>query len=438
MTTAEEAVTNRAAYNMFRQIPLLRNSERSDFKSCESKWNWRWNHGLVPAMPSTDARWFGTGWHLVWAEYYTPPIKDGKRANGFTRGRDPHETWAQFCKDEYGAVSAGVYWDEAADKEWHDAEALGHIMIDGYLAEYKGDPHWEVLMPEQRFRANIPFNDRQAFMPLSKRVALGIDGKSFITTLVGTFDMPIRDHSFAVPKVIVVDHKTTQRKENVKQMEKDDQGGTYIAIGTQFLRRAGLIGPKEAVWGALWNYARKGKPPDDDILDNQGRKRNKPQKEHYANQLDGMTIGGAFWTHDMLINTPIRSKVESKMTLEKLADMADVRVLGEVSLSQPGPLFWRIPVERGAKNRIHQISRIADDAEKMAEIRAGLSPITKNPAEHCNWCDFSDLCDLDENGDETDDFIKNVYREEDPYADHRENARNSKETVQAKKETKVT
>lgn len=417
-------------------LPLLRNSERKDFKTCQAKWNWAWNFGLKLKMPMVDAAWFGTGWHLVWAEYYTPP----KGADGFTRSpKDPHETWAEYCKNEYASISSGPNWDEVSDKEWHDAEALGHIMIDNYLEEYgnPADPHWEVLMPEQRFNAKIPLNARQQRMPLSRRIALGLDGKSFITDLRGTFDMPIRDHSFDPPRVVVIDHKTTNKKENVRWLTKDDQGGTYIAIGTQFLRRAGLILPTEAVWGAIWSYARKGKKPDGDILDNLGRKRNQPQKEHYANQLDGMTIDGAYWDKDALLAMPIKSKVESKMTLPKLAEIAGVRVLGEVSQVQPSPLFWREPVERGRNNRLHQISRVADDAEQMAAIRNGLLPLTKNPGEHCNWCRFSDLCDLDENEDETEDYIKAVYDEVDPYADHRQGARNSKGTVRNKRETGV-
>jgi len=35
-------------------------------------------------------------------------------------------------------------------------------------------------------------------------------------------------------------------------------------------------------------------------------------------------------------------------------------------------------------------------------------------------------------------YIHDVFKVEDPYADHQEGARNSKETVEAKKETGVT
>ncbi|AAN02126.1 exonuclease [Mycobacterium phage Barnyard] len=415
-------------------LPLMRNSERKDFKTCQTKWNWSWNHGLVLKIPTTSAAWFGTGWHLVWAEYYTPP----KGKDGFHRGRDPHETWAEYCKGEYAAISSGPYWDEVAEKEWHDAEALGHIMIDNYLAEYgnPADPHWEVLMPETRIRAKIPYNARQI-----SSEHYGIDHLSrgkFITELVGTIDMPIRDHSFDPPRIVVVDHKTTNKKENVRWLTKDDQGGSYIAIGTPYLRKHGLILPDESIWGAIWSYARKGKAPDPATTDNEGRVRNAPQKKHYAEQLAGMTIDGVYYTEEMLMDMPIKSTAKKPpLLLPQLAEKANVRVLGDISSRQPSPLFWREPVERGQANRARQVERIADDAEQMALIRSGNLAVTKNPGEHCNWCQFNDLCDLDENRDETDEYIKAVYDVRDPYADHREGARNSKETVTAKKETGV-
>jgi hypothetical protein len=423
-------------------LPMLRNSERSDFKTCQAKWNWRWNYregdqilGLVPAMVSQNAAWFGSGWHLVWAEHYMPL----KGKDGFSRSeKNPHETWDEYCKDQYVFISSGPYWNEVSEKEWHDAQALGHIMIDGYLKQYAVDgvcdPQWEVLMPEQRYAANIPFNAGQIARNLPTKYA-----RKHITRLVGTFDMPIRDHGFSSgPQIVIVDHKTTNKRESVKHLTKDDQGGSYIAVGTGYLRAHGLIGPKESIWGGLWSYARKGKPSDPEKTDSQGRVRNAPKIKDYAEQLDGMTIDGVFWEKETLLTMPITSTVTKKMTLRELAEIAKVRVIGEVSKVQPAPLFWREPIERRPKNRLHQISRIADDAEHMAMIRANLLPVLKNPGEHCNWCPFNDLCDLDENEDPgVQDYIDAVYVTQDPYADHRIGADNSKESVAKKTETGV-
>jgi Zierdtviridae exonuclease len=378
VTTAK----SKTALNQFRSIQMLRNSERSDFNTCPQKWWWRWNEGLVPVMPFKSAAWFGGIIHVGLAEWYLPP---GAK-NGFARGRDPRETIAELFKSEYATVSAGPYFDEVAEKEYWDAAALGAIMMTAYLAEYGTDDQWEVLLPEMRFSAGIPFNARQATLDTKHWFSLGFPqgANGNIVKLVGTFDMPIRDQVDGHVKV--VDHKTTNKKENVVWLQKDNQTGTYVAVSTGYLRRMGLISEKEAVVGAIWNYLRKGKPdtrPTDDL----GRCLNKD---------------------------------------------------GSVSKQQPSPLFWRIDLRRNKANRLRQISRIADDAEHMAAVRGGVLPVTKHPDEHCSWCSFKELCDVDEDGGDTDEFKKAVFKFEDPYADHQPGARNSKESASAKKATGVT
>src|SRR4029077_18564633 len=95
---------------------------------------------------------------------------------------------------------------------------------------------------------------------------------------------------------------------------------------------------------------------------------------------------------------------------------------GSISKRQPLELFWREDVRRSNYARLHQLERIADDAEQMAAIKVGALGITKNPDLHCAWCDLKELCDVDENGGDTVQFMKDVFRVEDPYADHRDHA----------------
>ena len=366
------------------ELPYLRNSERSAFKTCPAKWNWGWNGGGQPGlgltlqMPTRSAAWFGSLVHVALAEWYAPA--GGK--NGFVRGRDPRETIAEGFKNEYTTISAGPYFDEVAEKEYWDAAELGQIMMTAYMAEYGVDETWEVLMPETRFNVKIPYTARQhiKYIDMSDRIALSSDDR-FITRLVGTFDMPIRDHMDGHVKI--VDHKTTNKKENIAWLEKDDQTGTYVAVSTRYLRRAGFISDKEAVVGAIWNYLRKGKP-DTREKDELGRALNKD---------------------------------------------------GSVSKVQPSPLFWRVDLRRNKHNRLRQIERIAEDAETMAIVRAGVLPVLKNPAEHCGWCEFKELCAVDEDGGDVEQFKKDVFKTQDMYADHRPNAINSKESMTARKET---
>jgi hypothetical protein len=402
------------ALEQFRPIPLLRNSERAAFKTCQAQWSWAWNMGLVPAMPKQDARWFGSAWHVVWAEYYTPPMNNGVRASGFTRGREPHETWdeqmkyahVKLCTTEWGAPD----WEQ----EWVDAKALGHAMIDGQLAKWKGDPAWEVIYPEHRFRSKIPFNDRQSKMPMSHWISLGYvrGANGAICEIVGTFDLTIRDHSDGHFKV--VDWKSAAAYDAVSAwLTKDDQVGTYLAISTAFLRRAELIKPNQEVTGGIWSFARKQMPPDPATLDSDGRKRNKPQKKHFIEAVTGKP-GVALTGKETLVS------------LEIIAKRLGLTVLGDVSKQQPQELFWREEVMRNRANRFRQISRIADDAEQIAVARGGLLGITKSPGKHCNWCDYKELCDVDENGGDTEQYIKDVFRVEDKYSDHQPGAKNSK------------
>lgn len=357
--------SQKQALNQFRAIPMLRNSERHAFKTCQAQWNWRWNRGLIPAMDKQDSRWFGGLIHIALQNWLTPPKNATGPKRGFTRGKDPIETWHELCKDAYVSMAASPYFDDDRQRKWVDAALLGETMLAGYLVRYGLDPAWEVINPEQLFRAKVSFNERQGRAPVAWWTRLGLR-PPYITEMFGKIDVVIRDHTDGHIKC--VDHKTADRKESGENLTKDDQAGTYISFGTAFLRKAGLIGQNEAVVGMIYNFLRKGMP-DDRPTNSIGQALNKD---------------------------------------------------GSVSMKQPLELFWREDVRRGKAARVRQLVRIADDAEQMAAIRAGALGITKNPDKHCAWCDFKELCDVDENDGDTEQFIADVFKVEDPYAEHRE------------------
>lgn len=408
-------------------LPFMRNSERSSFKECPQQWYWAWEMGLVPRMPKLDARWFGTGIHLALAEWYMP---EGAK-NGFARGADPRETFEKYCGGIYSTVAAQPYFGEEAEKEYLDARILGGDMLAGYVEHYDGtDPTIEVLFPEYRYAMKIPFNARQKAAIVSGDLSGLTVGEKFIVIMVGTFDMVFRDHTYGNPVVKVIDHKTAKQKTSGAHLVKDDQAGTYIAVATSVLKAKGVIGPKEAVAGMTYNYLRKSRRNPDDVVDEQGRKRNLPTVANYAEALAQRGCG-------------IASELEKlkKPTLVQMAEKfaatdPTFKVYGAVSKVQPAPLFWRDDVMRSTKNRANQVRRIADDAEMIARVRSGGLPILKTPGEHCAWCDFRDLCDIHEDGEDVEGFIKDVFVQRDPYADHREGAENSKTSVTADKTVK--
>lgn len=379
---------------------ILRNSERMEFKRCMAAWNWRYNMGLVPMMQKQDARFFGTAWHFVWAEMYTPP--QGK--DGFTRADlDPHEIWDGLMKDSYMKVSCDPFFDDDKEKEFLDAQELGHIMINGQLALWKLDPAWEVLAPEQRFRMKVPYNERQ------QNAFPGGLISSHITDIVGTFDMVIRDHGSGAPVPKIIDWKTTNRADNTKKLNIDDQCGTYMAVATKTMRKEGLIREDEVIEDMIFSFARKGKPAEN--TDENGVVRNMPTIADYCDALN-------------LSDSDIKGLKKEK--LEELAKAAGIKVWGARSKNQGSQLFWREAVRRNRANRARSISRIADDAEAILAVRGGRLPILKSPSGACSWCDYADLCDIDEDGGDTETFIKDVFKYENPYADHMDGALNSK------------
>lgn len=414
-------------------LPFLRNSERLAFNNCQAQWNWAWNMGLIPAMPGSNSRWFGSCIHLALAEWYTPP--GGK--NGFARGRPLLETWEEVMGNTFTAIATQSDFDDDGEKKFVDAKELGAAMLTGYQKEHGTDPHWEVLVPEQRFNAMIPYNKRQLSDPLIAAL-----GRKNIVKLVGSMDLPVRNHD-SNGHVEIVDHKTIGRKTNTDYLSKDNQIGTYISVTAPYLRAIGLMKEREEVIAVVFNFLKKSMPQDDLVKDDQGRVRNKPQKIHHIAAIMELDVESATAVEalgDVGDDRVGLIRDLKKLPLPKLearSNALGLTVFGDVSKKQPGPLFWREAIPRTRANRQRQVERIADEAEVMARVRSGELPILKSPGEHCNWCDFKDLCDVDENGDDVEGFIKNVFKTQDPYADHRPNAVNSKEGAAAKKETGV-
>lgn len=407
---------------------FIRNSERSSFKTCPQQWQWAWEMGLVPAMPRQDARWFGSGLHVALAEWYQP---EGAK-NGFVRSRDPRETFIEYCGSIYTTIAAQPFFAEQGEAEYVEAKKLGIDMLAGYMEHYDGtDPTVEVIFPEYRYSTKVPYNSRQkANMEINDLAQnwpdwmKNLDDK-YIAIIVGTFDMVFRDQLDGFVKLM--DHKSAKQKTSGAHLVKDDQAGTYIAVSTDFLRKRKILRGTESVVGMTYNYLRKGRKNPDDTFDEQGRKRNLPTKKDYAEALATRNVGIAAELEKL--PKPKLEEIAAKMP-------ADFKVYGAVSEVQPAPLFWREDVRRSKKNRIRQIERIADDAEMLARARAGDIPIMKTPGDHCAWCDYRDLCDVHEDNEDVEGFIKDVFVQRDPYADHQDGAVNSKTSAANDKSVK--
>lgn len=191
--------------------------------------------------------------------------------------------------------------------------------------------------------------------------------------LLGTIDLIVRNHA-ENDRVELWDHKFLKSIQT-DHLEIDDQNGGYLTVGTHILREAGLIGNKEVVRGLVYNFLRKAKFDD----------RPKNSIGQYLNKD------------------------------------------GTVSQRQGSPLFERYWIAKTAAERNQQIKRIAEEAKIIRLMDKGKIPLFKSPRYTCKWdCDYFDLCKIDEAGGDTEEFKGNVYKKADPYADHRDEAVNSK------------
>ncbi|AWY06159.1 exonuclease [Gordonia phage Suzy] len=369
------------------ELPFVRSSERGAYKSCPQRWYWAYVEKLVPSAVVLGARDFGTGLHLAMAEFYIPGLK---------RGRDLIETfdeWARQAKNEATATEKGrKNFNEAEFNE--ECEKIRHALRE-HMRITNGNPHWEVIANERTFAADIR-------------------GKAIA---VGTIDLVIRDTKTG--KLWIIDWKTSKGFPHPEAYKFNDQGGSYSAIATTILRHLGLIGPQEKIKGMVFVVLRKVLP-DERPQNPDGLYCNQPKKDHYIDQLG-----------KELEYEP--GELE-KMTLKQLQAEAlenEVVVYGDVSKNQPMPVIKDYPVERTVKQQSHQLKRLVDDVTVMDMARKGEIPILKAPGSLCPYCDFFQLCEMDESQGDVEGMKQLMFRKRDPYHDHREGAQNSKLSVTA-------
>ena len=217
-------------------LPIIRTSERRDFKRCPQRWWWAWREGLRP-VETKQALWFGIGMHLVLEHHYG--------AGGLKRGRNPLKVWREYTKDQaIFSMPSGRVVDEGARPEYVNAVKLGEDMLDGYFDLYGKDEHMFVL------GAEIPF----------QVIIDGPNGEP-VCVYAGTWDLLWRDERDS--GLWVTDHKTAADL-STKHLTLDDQAGSYWALAGPYLRGQGLIGAKERLKGIEYNILRKYSPPEDD------------------------------------------------------------------------------------------------------------------------------------------------------------------------------
>jgi len=313
------------------------------------------------------------------------------------------ETWDNYAKEmELAFVRTDDGFDDEAVAKYVDARELGIAMLEGYRALYGKDEDWLVVSPERQFKLSIPW-PANAFNFWD---AASVDPSLVMAELVGTYDLVLQ--SARTGRYWLGEHKTAKAI-MTRHLAMDNQAGTYWATATTELQREGLLPDGEFLAGIIYNFLRKGMP-DERPKDAEGYGTNKPLKAHYVAALEEFIPGGSDgkpWDKHSLT------------FLETAAKFGGVFVLGERSKVQPKPLFERHEVHRTRPERRSQLLRVQQDALQMELLRDGLLTPTKSATRECSWCQFYDMCELQERGGDWESLRDMAYRIEDPYAYHR-------------------
>lgn len=378
--------------------PLLRTSERGDFKRCPWLWYQSWRQGLKPVREPTWAV-FGTAWHRSMEIYYPMGSKRGSVLDAtdmFLASLDDLGRKIGVDIEELEEAEIRKREEKGTKVKLVPARELGPIMLNEYHSYYEGDRDWDVVHSEQTFQIDVPdpdFKDRN------------------IVVYAGTWDLLVWVKSER--RFWLVDHKTAKAIPGSGFLDLDDQAGSYPWVAREVLRHKGIFGAKDSIAGIIFSFAKKS-PPDGRPVNKHGEALNKATKTQYVEALTG--VDG--WTA-----TELRKKLVDE--LESIAAAHMLVVEGAVSERQPAKRFERYSSPRSEEQNVRQAHRVQEEAVLMEMARNHEIPIIKNTTKDCDRCVLFDLCTLHEQGDDWEFYRDEMFKVRDPYADHREDmARN--------------
>lgn len=343
---------------------LLRNSERSAFKTCRFRWAWTyggvWEVGPIRSLQPAKALWFGDLVHQGLAGYYIEGTKRGIHpAKTFIKRYDSDDRLAAVQRNDAG--------------EWESMRDLGRGMLEAYVEEYGDrDDEWEVIASERTFR--LPVIVPAFRLPVGRYLGLGEYANELILpefklVVVGTFDGIWRYRP--KPKRVVFKEFKTAASIKPDGLAMDDQAGYYWTYGPKWSWRQNILPKGTYPAEILYTFLRKAVRNPDKTYTPEGVLLN----------LDG---------------TP--------------------------SKSQPPPYFDRMPVYRDRADRENVHRRVLAEAREMMLIRAGVLDAYKNPGPlhmpNCRGCPVRDACELHETGNDWETMLNGTTETWDPYSDH--------------------
>lgn len=359
---------------------FVRNSERNTFARCRQRWQWAYRDCLTPRHVKPALR-FGDLVHQALAAYYKP----SRVLTKVVRGPHPTDTFIKLYDNQLQEyTSFGMYTEE---DEWTNARDLGVEMLNNYIDFYGRDERYVCVKPEVPGEVDL------------------YDGDVYVCTFVFQFDAVVYDRQTG--KYGLLEHKTAKRI-STAHLSMDEQAGSYFAVATPYFGSKGLP-PLDFI---LYNFLRKGfrdERPENEL----GQKLNKPTKDQLLAALEACGE-----------QPPKSTKVDVLMDLCGERGL-DPLQLGEVSKTQPSPLFHREVVRRGKGSSQAVLDRIVDQALEMKMVDEGILPPLKTITSDCSWqCDFFAMCELHERGADWQEYRNLEMTTWDPYAAHYEGTSN--------------
>lgn len=225
-------------------VMLLRNSERSTFKTCRHRWEWTYL-GQRQSIDTPRALRFGDLFHRSLDAYYRPGRKRGPKPAG-TFEKLYHEQAEKLSDEGFNVFS---------DDKWVDALPLGIGMLEGWVARFaEEDKEWEVVASEMTFQ--LPITTPNGFK----------------FKIVGTFDGVWRNRSSG--RIEFREWKTAAAIK-LDGLPMDDQAGVYWTYGPKFLKKKGILKEDEMPSAIGYRFARKAIPNPDKVRNAEGHVLNK-------------------------------------------------------------------------------------------------------------------------------------------------------------------
>jgi hypothetical protein len=371
---------------------MLRNSERSTFKTCRHRWQWTYRDQRQSASAPVALR-FGDLIHRALEQYYIPGIK---------RGVHPAKTFEALYRkqaEDLGNQGFNVY----SDDKWEPALDLGIGMLNGYVSEYKdADSEYKVIQPEMTFQMRVKH-------PRKVRIIEHELPRQFHFIVVGTMD-GVWEHRKT--KDVIFKEFKTAASIKLEGLPMDEQASMYWTYGPKFLRDKGILKPSQMPTKILYTFLRKAVPDLSKPRNAEGYILNKPSK-------DALIQG----YRDQGRNYPTGTGAKGAVTVDDmLADLPGAELLGEVSKVQPAPYFARVPVYRDRADRERAHNRICEEALDIAKARAGQLFLGKNPGPlhmpNCMGCAVREACEVHEAGGDFDPILNSSMIKWNPYAAH--------------------